>query len=46
MAPWPFGQRGGLTEQPFTSDDPLVCAHQALRLQLLLAVFNGRYEET
>lgn len=46
MAPWPFGQRGGLTVVPFSSEDPLVCAHQAVRLKILLSMFEGRYEET
>lgn len=46
MAPWPFGQRGGITTMPFTSDDPLICAHQAVRLKILLTEFEGRYEET
>lgn len=46
MAPWPFGGRGGLTTEPFTSEDPLVCAHQAVRLKMLLTEFEGRYEET
>ncbi|MBG0738772.1 hypothetical protein IV500_04980 [Paeniglutamicibacter antarcticus] len=46
MAPWPFGQRGGLTVAPFSSHNPLVCAHQAARLQILLTEFEGRYEET
>lgn len=46
MAPWPFGARGGLTEEPFTSEDPRVCAHQAVRLKTLLREFDGRYEVT
>ncbi len=46
MTTWPFGHRGGLTDAPFTSDDPLVCAHQALGLKTLLREFAGRYEET
>lgn len=46
MTLWPFGQRGGLTDQPFTSEDPKVCVHQAVRLKILLTKFSGRYEET
>jgi hypothetical protein len=46
MTIWPFGQRGGLTVAPYTSEDPLVCAHQALGLQTLLREFAGRYHET
>lgn len=46
MTTWPFAQRGGITDPPFTSEDPLVCAHQALRLNTLLREFAGRYEET
>jgi hypothetical protein len=46
MALWPFGQRGGLIAVPFSSNDPLICAHQAVRLKILLAEFAGQYEET
>lgn len=46
MTSWPFRQRGGLTDTPFSSDDPLICAHQALRLKILLAQWAGRYEQT
>lgn len=46
MGSWPFGTRGGLTEESFTSDDPRVCAHQAVRLKILLAEFEGKYEVT
>ena len=46
MAPWPFGARGGLTVMPFSSNDPLICAHQAMCLKGLLPQFEGRYEET
>lgn len=46
MARWPFGERGGLSVAAFSSDDPLVCAHQAVRLQILLGMVADRYEET
>lgn len=46
MAPWPFGGRGGLTVEPYASEDPRICAHQAVRLKMLLTEFEGRYEET
>ncbi|QOT19591.1 hypothetical protein [Paenarthrobacter sp. YJN-5] len=45
MGRWPFGQRGGLTEAPFSSNDPEVCAHQALRLQDMLREAAGRYAQ-
>lgn len=44
MRRWPFGVRGGLTTVPFSSDDPVVCAHQAVCLKALLAHFEGDYE--
>jgi hypothetical protein len=46
MATWPFKQRGGMAVVPFQSNDPVVCAHQAVRLKHLLAEVLGRYEET
>ncbi|WP_422759179.1 hypothetical protein [Paenarthrobacter sp. C1] len=46
MGRWPFGVRGGLTTLPFSSDDPVVCAHQAVCLKALLAQFEGDYEAT
>ncbi|MET4143892.1 hypothetical protein [Arthrobacter sp. UYCo732] len=46
MERWPFGERGGMSVAAFSSDDPLICAHQAVRLQILLRMCAGRYEET
>lgn len=46
MASWPFNQRGGMAVVPFQSNDPVICAHQAVRLKRLLKEFAGRYEET
>lgn len=46
MTSWPFGQRGGFTDTPFSSDDPLICTHQALRLKALLVQWAGRYEQS
>lgn len=46
MGRWPFGVRGGLTTMPFSSNDPAVCAHQAVCLKALLEQFEGMYEES
>ena len=46
MSSWPFDRRGGLTEAEFASDDPVVCAYQMLRLEILLASLDGKPEES
>lgn len=46
MGYWPFGQRGGVTVAAYSSLDPMVCAHQAVRLKTLLAQYAGQHEYT
>lgn len=46
MNAWPFDHRGGLTETEFASDDPVVCAYQMLRLEILLASLAGKPEQS
>lgn len=41
-----FPRREGNSLLPFISEDPLVCAHQAIRLKVLLATVLGHHEET
>lgn len=46
MSSWPFDQRGGLTDAELHSDDPVVCAYQMMRLEILLASLTGKPEQS